>query len=118
MIDNLSITVHLISLSVDEILLLRYLNLSTNFRCTLLKLKMSFSFQTHELCFFCIHVETNTSCCLLQFMQQGIGLGRCICKKFYVIFIISICYSFSRMSSAPYLFFSVKPCYLISSVND
>ena len=47
MIDNLSIAVHifakcvLISLSVDEMLLLRYLNLSTNFRGLPLRVEMA-----------------------------------------------------------------------------
>ena len=50
MINNLSISVHaftrhmLTSLSVDEILLLRYMNLSTNFRGLPLQVKIAPSF--------------------------------------------------------------------------
>ena len=36
---------------------------------------------THEICFICIRVEANVSCCLLQAMQQIFGLGRCIYEK-------------------------------------
>ena len=58
MIDSLSVAVHalpmcmLTSLSVDEILLLRYMNRSTNFRCLLLSGDGSFLFKAHNLFLF------------------------------------------------------------------
>ena len=72
-----------------------------------LKWKWLLSFKTHELCFICIHVETNAPCCLLQVMQQGLDLGRCIQKKCSVICVVSICYSFCRISSTFCLFYAV-----------
>ena len=39
----------------------------------------SILFKTHELCFTCINIEANASCCLLLAMQQGFGLGWFIC---------------------------------------
>ena len=70
MTDNLSIAVHvfawrmLTSVSVDEILLPKYVNLSTNFRSRTLRVDGSFSFKTHEHRFICVHVEANASCFL------------------------------------------------------
>ena len=62
MVDSLSIAVHaltrrtLISLSVDETLLLSYVNLSTNFREPLFIL-----IKFHVLRFICIHIEADAS---------------------------------------------------------
>ena len=64
----------------------------------------SFLIKTHILRFVCVHVEINASCCLLQVMQQGFGLGRCICKKRYVICIVCFHYSFCWISSASCFF--------------
>ena len=58
------------SLSIDEMLLLRYINLSTNFR------EMSFS--EDLLSFVCIEIDINTCCCLLQTMLEQFLLRRCI----------------------------------------
>ena len=86
MIDNLSITIHasarriLTSLSGDVILLSRYMTLF-NFKCSSLEVNGSNSFKIHILGFIRVYTETNASCYLLQAMQQGFGLGRCICKK-------------------------------------
>ena len=41
-----------------------------------------------------MHVETTTSCCLLQAMQWRFGLGWCIYRKRYIICIVCICNSF------------------------
>ena len=75
MIDNQSITVHafarymLISLSVDEILLPRYVNLSTNFRDLPINVQITPSCLKHWNSFICVHVEANASYSLLQSMQ-------------------------------------------------
>ena len=61
MIDNLWITVHaftshiLMLFSIDETLLPRYVNISTNLR----ESPVSFLIKTHVSCFVCIHIETN-----------------------------------------------------------
>ena len=66
MINNLSIAVHafgrckLRSLSVDEILLLRYVNRSTNFMCLPLK-QMSPFLKTRDLGFMCVYVKPTPS---------------------------------------------------------
>ena len=81
-IDNQSIVVlafprsNLILLSVDETLLPKYVNMSTNYREKMSPswLKRIYSVLLHS------HVA-NATCCLLQTMQQGFGLGRCICKN-------------------------------------
>ena len=69
MINNLLIAVHafashiLKSFSVDEMLLLRYVNLSTNFREPPFNVEMSaFLIKTHVLYFVCIHIEVNATC--------------------------------------------------------
>ena len=90
MIDNLSIVINafargiLISFSVDEMLLPRYVNFSTNFR------EPSFLIKTHIFHFVCIHMEANTTYCLLQTMQLEFSLGRCICRKRYVVCVVCI----------------------------
>ena len=107
MIDNQSITVYtfarymLTSLSVDEILLLRYVNMSTNFR----GLPLRVLFKIHVICFICIHIKTNAFCWLLQTMQWGFGWSRCVWEMCLIIWVVCICYSFCRISSASYLFF-------------
>ena len=75
MIDNLLIAVHafarcmLTSFSIDEILLLRYMDLSTNLRALPLRVEMVPSHLKCILCFICIYVEANASYCLLPAMQ-------------------------------------------------
>ena len=109
-IDNLSITVYafmrrvLTSLSVDETLLPRHVNLSTNFRCSPLRVDMAHSRLKHVFCCIYVHVEASASCCLLQAMQQWFGLGMCICKKRFIICIVCVCYSFWRISSVSCFF--------------
>ena len=49
----------LTSLSVDEILLPRYMNLSTNFEKPATENRVVSLFKIHLLCFICIHAETN-----------------------------------------------------------
>ena len=91
MIDNLSIAVHacarrmLTLLSVGEILLLRDVNLSTNFGGLPLRIEMA-----PRLNILCVYVETNASCCLLLAMHMVFSLGRCICKKREIILEIII----------------------------
>ena len=97
MSDNLSIAVHtfashiLTSLSVDETLLPKYLNLSTNFRGPPLRLEMAPFRLKHELLFVCVHVEANAYCYLLQVMQQGFGLVRHIRQKRIVCIFYKFC---------------------------
>ena len=80
MIESLIVVVHsftrciLTSLSVDETLLLRYVNLPTNFR------RRPFTMACTPFC-TCVHAEANALCFLHQAMQQGFSLGMCICKK-------------------------------------
>ena len=61
---NLLILVHtfdrsMLTSSVDEILLLRYVNLSTFFRSPILRVEMAPPHLKHMYCFIYIHVETN-----------------------------------------------------------
>ena len=71
-IDNLSIAVTnfarcmLTSFSVDEILLLRYVNWSTNFKSLPHEMKIALPCLKQVPRFICLHVETNASRCLLQ----------------------------------------------------
>ena len=76
MIDRLSTAVHtfsrhiLISLSVDETQLMRYVNLPTNFgELSIWSLDGSFSFKAHVLSFVSVHMKADASNCLLQAMQ-------------------------------------------------
>ena len=75
-IDNLSIAVYalpmyiLTLLSVDGILLPRYVNWSTNFRGLPFYVEMAPSW--HEFYFMWVHAEANISCCSLQAMQQDL----------------------------------------------
>ena len=86
MIHSLSMEVHAIarhiltSLSVDETLLPRYMKLSINFWGTPFRVEIAPFHLRHMYSFFvCVHVETNAACCLFQALQQGFGLGGCIC---------------------------------------
>ena len=64
---------HILSLvSVDEILLPRYVNQSANFRV----LGMDSLCLKHMNCFICIHVEANAWCYLLLYYALGIQLGQ------------------------------------------
>ena len=105
MFNSLSTAVHtfashiLISLSVDEMLLLRYGNQSINFRELPFRVKIP-PWLKHVLHFVCIHIEANASSCLHQAMQWGFGLSKCICKKCYVICIVCVHNSFCRILSA------------------
>ena len=111
MIDKLSIAVHtftrhiLQSISVDEILLPRYVNLSTNFLEPTFSVDVSFLIKTHVLRFVCIDMETNAAYCHLQTMQQGFGLGRCIYQKRNIPCVVCVCNSLCGVSSASCLFF-------------
>ena len=76
MIDSLLIAVQafarciLTSLSVDETLLLRYVNLSPNFAVLLIRMEMApFYLNYMHSVFVCIHMEANASCYLLQAIQ-------------------------------------------------
>ena len=111
-ITNLLIAVHafarqiLTSLSVDEALLPRYVNLSTNFRELPFRVEMSFFFFKLKpmYCFVCIHVEANATYCPLQNMQQGFGLRGCIYKKHYGHLLVCIHNRFCRALSSSCLF--------------
>ena len=43
-------------------------------------------------------MEANGFCCQLQAILQGFCLGRCICKKYSIICIVCVCYSFFEIS--------------------
>ena len=66
MIDYLLIAIHaftsriFMSFSVDEMLLLRYMNLSIDFREPPFRVEISFLIKTHVLCFVSIDMEANT----------------------------------------------------------
>ena len=84
MINNLS-AVHafvrcmLTLLSVDEILLPKYLNWSSKIqRLAAWSEDVFFLFET---CYIYVHVEVSVSCWLLLTMLKGFGLGICICIK-------------------------------------
>ena len=118
MINNLSIAIHafamhiLMSFSVGETRLPRYVYLSNNFREPPFKVEMSsFVIKRQVLRFVSIHIETNAICCLLQTMYQGFGLGWCIWKTHYIICVVCIVYvrnSFCGVSSARSVFFLCK----------
>ena len=86
--NSMSIAAHtfsrcmLTSLSVDEILLPRYQNWAANFRdlSLLVAIAPSSSNAWTFVC-VCVYVEDTTSCSLLQAIQLGFGLGRCIIEK-------------------------------------
>ena len=97
MINSLSIAVHafarhaLMALSVDETLLLRYMNLFTNFRELPSKMEMSPTWLKYMYSIsLALTMEANATCCILQAIEHGFGLGKCICKQPYVICIVCI----------------------------
>ena len=81
MIDNLSIVVHaftehmLTSLSIEEILLPRYVNLSTNLRELPFRVEIAPSHLKHMYYFICIHVEANCLLLLSLGNAEEIWLG-------------------------------------------
>ena len=77
-------------LSVDEILLSRYMNWSTNVRGWVFNALI----KIRELCFIWIHKEAIASCGLLLINQLRSDLGRCICKKCQLICVVWINNSF------------------------
>ena len=105
--ENLSIAVHafarrmLTSLSVDEMLLSRYVNRSTDFKGLPLKVEMApFWLNIYDLCFICVRIETNVSCCLLYAIQLRFSLDKCICVKRLIICVVYVCSSFYWVPSA------------------
>ena len=96
MIDNLLMAVHtfpmcmLTLLFVDEMMLPKYVNWSTNFRG--IPFTGTILIKTHELYFTWVPTDINATCCLLQAMQQGFGLNKYICEKHKIICIICIHY--------------------------
>ena len=116
MIDNLSIAVHvfrehtLTSVSVDEILLPRYVDLSANFRSLRLIVGMTQSCLKHiNTCLICVHKKTNASSCLLQVMRLQFGVDRCIFEKKLIICVVCILDWFWSILFASCFFFYVKP---------
>ena len=105
MIDNQSIEIHAFSrcilmlLSVDEMLLTRYVDLSNNFRESPFRVEISTFFNKKQM----YSILSVTTWRPIQTMQQGIGLCWCINQKRYVICIVFIHNSFSRLSYS-YLF--------------
>ena len=73
MIDNQSIVFRafarrmLTSFSVDEIMLLRYVNWSINIKGLRLDQDSTCVLNKMMLCLNCIHIEANASCCLLHY---------------------------------------------------
>ena len=88
-------------LSVDEILLPRFVKWFTNFRGWSYNVEKSVSCFKHMNR---IHIEANASCCLFHAMQQTFSLGRCICKNYLIIWIIYLYDSYCWISSASCLF--------------
>ena len=111
MIDNLSIAVHTFTrhmlslLSVNEILLPRYVNLSTNFRGLSLRVEIVCSHWKHMYSvWFAFMQKPILPVACTRLFSRDLGLGRCICKKCLIICIVCICYSFCRVLSASCLF--------------
>ena len=66
----------LITFSVDETLLPKYVNLSTKFREPPFSVDISsFLIKTLVLCFVCIHMDANATCCLLQILQESFSVS-------------------------------------------
>ena len=65
------------SLSVDEILLPRYVKWLAN----LPLVKMGPIRLKQMVCLICVHVKSKISCCFIQSMQQEFNLGRGIANK-------------------------------------
>ena len=110
-IDNLSMAVHgfarhiLMSLSVDEMLLPRYMKVSTNFREPPFRGKMSPSWLKHLhfiLSAFTWRPLPPAACSRL--CSKGISLGRCICKKHYIICVVCVYNSFCGVLFTCWLF--------------
>ena len=106
MIEKLSITVRsfligvLKSLSVDGILLSRYMNVSTNFWGLPPKVDMThFSLKKHELYFLSINVDAIPFYCLSQAMYPGLWLDWCIYEKQYIIGVHCIFHCFCGILS-------------------
>ena len=59
--------------------------------------------KAHVLRFVCIHMEVYAAYCLLQTMQQGFSLGRCIYQKHYVISVVNVNNNLWGLWSASYL---------------
>ena len=72
----------MISLSVVEILLQRYVNWSINFRGLPRRVEITSSY------FICIHVKVNAYYSLLLALPSGFGLGWCIWEECYIIFLL------------------------------
>ena len=51
-----------------------------------------------------LFVFANASCCMIQTMPQGFGLGKGICENRQIIYIAGVCQSFCRISFASRLF--------------
>ena len=73
---------------VDEILLPRNINWSTNFRVFPFNEKMAPSWLKHIICFIWVHVDPNPCYCLLQAMLLIFGLKRC--KKYKIISVVQL----------------------------
>ena len=118
--DSLSVVLHafarhiLTSLSVDEMLVSRYVNWPINSRGLPLRVEMAPFCLKHIYCFICISIEANASCCLLWTMQQKFGLSRCIGEKRLVICVVFICHSFCGI--LPASIFNVNPFSFIRSI--
>ena len=116
----LSTTVHTFlmrmfaSFSVDEILLPRNINWS-NFRDLPFYEEMVSSWLKHMNCFICVHIETNTRCCLLLAMLQRFGLSRFIYEMCLIINEVRI--SFQGISSASIFSKNLTPFSFIRSLD-
>ena len=83
MIDNLSAVIHVFSMcmftsfSQDEMLLLKFVNGSIDFRGLVGKVEVTSSSLKYGNCLICSYVKNNDSCCLLQPMLHGFGLSKC-----------------------------------------
>ena len=96
----------LTSLSVEEILLLMYMNWSTNFRVLPLRVEMALSYLKHMYSvLLASNVEAKAFCLLLQAIQLGFCLGWCIWKKSEVICVFCVCHSFLCFSMWETIFF-------------
>ena len=69
--------------------------------------------KTYELCFFCIHLKADGICHLLQTMQQGFSLSRCIWLKHYIMCIVCIRNSLCEGIIICFLSFLVENYFLL-----
>ena len=78
MVKNLSKAVHTfpMQISVDVILLPRYMNWSSNFTGLPLKVEMTPCLKHMNSVFIHVHVEANASCYLLPVILKGFNLKR------------------------------------------